>query len=139
MSINHSEIASPSATSASAGLCRELAAKLAEFMETGKAPAGLFTPDVFCDFTMPQWRLQAQGQDDLVALRLGGHPGPSRIPRSRLAANCCGPMWLTAPFMTCRCTAPATGIVPRSPCMRRRSACYAPDQPCSLRFGHGGC
>ena len=90
MSINHSEIASPSATSASAGLCRELAAKLAEFMETGKAPAGLFTPDVFCDFTMPQWRLQAQGQDDLVALRLGGHPGPSRIPRSRLDVTTTG-------------------------------------------------
>jgi hypothetical protein len=29
---------------------------------------------VFCDFTLPQWRLQAQGAGDVVALRLAGHP-----------------------------------------------------------------
>ena len=42
---------------------------------------------MFCDFTMPQWRLQAQGPDNVVALRLAGHPGPGRVPRSRLDAT----------------------------------------------------
>ncbi len=62
----------------------ELAGKLIAFMETGELPDGTFTADVFCDFTMPQWRVQAQGADDVVALRLSGHPRPGRVPRSRL-------------------------------------------------------
>ena len=40
-------------------------------------------PDVFCDFTMPTWRLQASGVEDSVALRLAGHPGPGTVPRWR--------------------------------------------------------
>ena len=64
-----------------------LAVKFISFLETGEAPEGLFTPDVFCDFTMPQWRLQAQGVREVVALRLAGHPGPGRVPRSRLDAT----------------------------------------------------
>ena len=31
------------------------------FLETGNVPPGLFAPDVFCDFTLPIWRLQARG------------------------------------------------------------------------------
>jgi hypothetical protein len=69
---------------------RDLAGKLITFMETGAPPEGLFTPDVFCDFTMPQCRLQAQGVEDLVALRKAGHPGPSRVPRSRFDATATG-------------------------------------------------
>jgi hypothetical protein len=38
---------------------RDLAGKLIAFLETGAPPDGLFAPDVFCDFTLPQWRLQA--------------------------------------------------------------------------------
>ena len=41
-----------------------LARLLVEFLETGHVPDGLFTPDVFCDFTMPKWRLQAEGARD---------------------------------------------------------------------------
>ena len=41
----------------------------------------------FCDFTMPQWRLQAEGIEDMVALRKAGHPGPGRVPRSRFDAT----------------------------------------------------
>lgn len=67
-----------------------LADKFISFLETGDVPEGLFTPDLFCDFTMPQWRLQAQGVQDAVALRLAGHPGPSRVPRSRLDATATG-------------------------------------------------
>ena len=62
---------------------RDLADKLIEFLETGTAPPGLFAPDAFCDFTMPQWRLQAQGAGDIAALRKAGHPSKGRVPRSR--------------------------------------------------------
>ena len=60
-----------------------LAETLVAFFETGAAPDGLLAPDVFCDFTMPTWRLQASGIDDTVALRLAGHPGPGSVPRWR--------------------------------------------------------
>jgi hypothetical protein len=69
---------------------RELAAGLIEFLETGTAPAGLFTADAFCDFTMPQWRLQAQGARDIVSLRKAGHPAPGRVPRSRFDSTASG-------------------------------------------------
>lgn len=69
---------------------RELAGKFVAFLETGTPPDGLFTPDVFVDFTMPQWRLQAQGATDAVGLRLRGHPGPGRVPRSRFDATATG-------------------------------------------------
>ena len=70
--------------------CRDLAARLIEFLETGTAPDGLFTADAFCDFTMPQWRLQAQGAADIVQLRRDSHPGPGRVPRSRFDATATG-------------------------------------------------
>jgi hypothetical protein len=54
-----------------------------DFLETGKVKPGLFTEDVFCDFTMPRWRLQAQGLKDVVGLRLHGHPGPGSVPQWR--------------------------------------------------------
>ena len=63
---------------------RALADQLIAFLETGQAPQGLFAPDVFCDFTMPRWRLQASGVPDVVALRMAGHPSPGRVPRHRL-------------------------------------------------------
>lgn len=43
-----------------------LAWRFIEFLETGSVPDGLFAPDVFCDFTMPKWRLQAQEIAGLV-------------------------------------------------------------------------
>ncbi len=45
------------------------------FLETGTAPEGLFSPDVFLDLTMPTWRVQAAGAEDLIADAQGG---PSR-------------------------------------------------------------
>lgn len=53
------------------------------FLETGKAPPGLFRPDVFLDYTPPLWRLQAQGLAAVVLLRLTGHPAPGSVPRWR--------------------------------------------------------
>jgi hypothetical protein len=69
---------------------RNLAGKLIAFLETGVPPSGLFAPDVFIDFTMPQWRLQAQGAEDAVGLRRHGHPAPGRVPRSRFDATTTG-------------------------------------------------
>ena len=60
-----------------------LARRFTEFLETGTVPDGLFAADVFCDFTMPKWRLQAEGVPGLVALRKAGHPGPGKVPRWR--------------------------------------------------------
>jgi hypothetical protein len=37
---------------------RALAGRFVAFLETGTPDDGLFTADVFCDFTMPHWRLQ---------------------------------------------------------------------------------
>jgi hypothetical protein len=69
---------------------RDLAGQFITFMETGTPPEGLFTPDVFCDFTLPQWRLQARGIEDVTELRKAGHPGPSSVPRSRFDATTTG-------------------------------------------------
>ena len=69
---------------------RDLAGKFVAFLETGTVADGLFAPDVFCDFTLPQWRLQAQGASDVVALRHAGHPGTSRVPRSRFDPTATG-------------------------------------------------
>jgi hypothetical protein len=60
-----------------------LADAFLSYLETGRAPAGLFAPDVFVDFTMPRWRLQARGVAGALAQRRAGHPRPGRVPRSR--------------------------------------------------------
>jgi len=67
-----------------------LARLLIDFLETGDVPDALFTPDVFCDFTMPKWRLQSEGIPGIVALRKAGHPGPGTIPRWRCDATATG-------------------------------------------------
>lgn len=56
-----------------------IAKRLIGFLETGEAPADLFAPDVFLDFTPPLWRIQAQGVDDVTRVRLAGHPGPGTV------------------------------------------------------------
>lgn len=62
---------------------QRVAALLIRFLETGTPPPGLFADTVFCDFTSPRWRLQAEGIPDVVTLRRGGHPGPGQVTRSR--------------------------------------------------------
>ena len=66
------------------------AMKFIQFLETGEAPEGLFSDDVFCDFTFPRWRTQAQGIAGTVALRKGGHPGPGKVPRWRCSPTLSG-------------------------------------------------
>lgn len=67
-----------------AAAARRLAAGFVEFLETGEAAEGLFAPDLFTDFTMPLWRLQAGTAAESIALRAAGHPMVGRVPRSRL-------------------------------------------------------
>jgi hypothetical protein len=61
----------------------ELAEKLIDFLERGIPAEGLFAPDLFLDFTMPLWRVQAGTAEGAVAARRAGHPNPGRVPRSR--------------------------------------------------------
>src|SRR5215471_18455958 len=60
-----------------------VSARFIRFLETGMPPDGLFAADVFCDFTMPRWRLQAQGLGQVVTLRQRGHATPGKVPWSR--------------------------------------------------------
>ena len=62
---------------------RAVAERLVTFLEEGTPPPGLFDDEVFCDFTMPLWRLQARGVDAVVELRKRGHPSPGRVVRWR--------------------------------------------------------
>lgn len=61
----------------------QIAGGLVKFLETGVPPAGLFAEEVFCDFTSPKWRLQAQGRDRVVELRRQTHPSPGVVSRWR--------------------------------------------------------
>lgn len=63
---------------------RELATQFIDFLETGIAADGLFAPDLFTDFTMPLWRLQAGTAEASIDLRRAGHPMIGKVPRSRL-------------------------------------------------------
>jgi hypothetical protein len=54
-------------------------AQLIRFLETGVAPDGLFMPEVFADLSLPQWRVQASGVDEVVAIRVEGHPSPGQV------------------------------------------------------------
>jgi hypothetical protein len=65
------------------GAVRALSEKLVVFLETGTVPDGLFRPDVFLDLTMPAWRVQAAGAEDLIAERKAGHPGTGTVTRWR--------------------------------------------------------
>ena len=62
----------------------DLARKMIAFLETGDPPEGLFDAEVFCDLSLPQWRVQTRGLEDVVTLRKDGHPGPSTVTRSRV-------------------------------------------------------
>jgi len=60
-----------------------VAATFIRWLETGEPPAGLFTADAFADVSLPRWRLQAQGADDILAIRRTNHPWPGKVTRSR--------------------------------------------------------
>lgn len=64
-------------------VARSVAERFVTFLEEGDAPPDLFADDVFCDFTMPHWRLQAEGIDAVAELRKRGHPSPGDVIRWR--------------------------------------------------------
>jgi len=66
-----------------ADLVRALSEKMVTFLQTGTIPEGLFRPDIFLDLTMPTWRVQAAGAEELIAERKQGHPGPGKVTRWR--------------------------------------------------------
>ena len=76
--------AAASAVTSRQAVLEDLAARSIQLLETNELPEQLFADDVFVDFTMPLWRLQAQGPDDLLALRRQGHPCRGTVPRHRL-------------------------------------------------------
>jgi hypothetical protein len=61
----------------------EVVHKLVHWFETTEIPDGLFTVDVFTDFTPPQWRLQAEGIAGIAEIRRAGHPCPGKVTRLR--------------------------------------------------------
>lgn len=58
-------------------LVRASVDRLVSFLENG-ATEGLFTPDVFADITLPHWRVQVQGAEELVAAKVDLHPPTGR-------------------------------------------------------------
>ncbi len=65
-------------------------AGLVAFLESGSAPADLFTPDAFADLTSPWWRVQAAGTAAVVALRTGSHPFAGKVDVRRVDATASG-------------------------------------------------
>lgn len=55
--------------------------RFVRYLETGAESDAVFTEDVFLDFTLPLWRLQAQGLADVHAVRLRGHPATGTVSR----------------------------------------------------------
>jgi hypothetical protein len=62
-----------------AGQADVLTGKMIRFLETGDVPEGLFRPDVLLDLSMPTWRIQTAGAENLIAVRKEGHPGPGTV------------------------------------------------------------
>jgi hypothetical protein len=61
------------------GGMRDLAEAFVTWLETGVRPDDLFAPGVFCDLTVPHWRLQAEGLDAVLRLREEPHPYPGSV------------------------------------------------------------
>lgn len=59
--------------------CARLAETLVRWLESGVRPDDLFADDVFCDLSLPQWRVQAVGAAPVFEIRADGHPGPGRV------------------------------------------------------------
>lgn len=58
-------------------LVQESVDRFVAFLETG-ATGGLFAPDVFADITLPHWRVQVQGAEEMIATKTRLHPPAGR-------------------------------------------------------------
>jgi hypothetical protein len=65
---------------------RESVGRFVAFLETG-ATEGLFAPDVFADLTLPHWRVQTQGAEELVAGKTSFHPPSGRTRVEKVMAT----------------------------------------------------
>jgi hypothetical protein len=56
---------------------------------TAATTEGLFAPDVFADITLPQWRVQVQGAEEMIATKARLHPpaGRTRVEKVLAAAR----------------------------------------------------
>jgi hypothetical protein len=54
-------------------------ARLVRWLESGEAPVGLVTDDVFADLTFPRWRVQTEGGDSLIRARQRLHPRLGKV------------------------------------------------------------
>jgi hypothetical protein len=77
----------PAAPVLTAAEVERLSLGLVAFLETNALPPGLFAPDVFCDLTLPTWRIQAATPADLLRIRLDSHPDLGRVSRWRSEAT----------------------------------------------------
>lgn len=66
---------------------QRLSQGLVAFLETNTPPDDLFQPDVFCDLSLPQWRLQTDSANAIVRVRRESHPDPGRVSRWRSDAT----------------------------------------------------
>lgn len=60
---------------------QRLSKGLVAFLENNTLPDGLMHPDVFCDLSLPQWRIQTTGTDALERLRRESHPDLGSVSR----------------------------------------------------------
>jgi len=70
-------------------LVRASVDRFVAFLETG-AIEGLFAPDVFADITLPRWRVQAQGAEEVIASKIGFHPPGGRTRVEKVLASALG-------------------------------------------------
>ena len=56
-----------------------LSTRFHDVFSTFEAGEDAFTPDVFCDLNMPEWRFQLQGRDAFAAQLARINEGPSRM------------------------------------------------------------
>lgn len=71
-----------SAPSASATqLTQRLSEGLVEFLQTNTLPDGIVQPDVFCDLSLPEWRVQTTSAEALERLRRQSHPDLGQVSR----------------------------------------------------------
>jgi hypothetical protein len=68
---------------------RESVDRLVAFLETG-ATDGLFAPDLFADITLPHWRVQVRGAEEMIAAKTSLHPPAGRTRVEKVLAGADG-------------------------------------------------
>jgi hypothetical protein len=66
---------------------QRLSEGLVAFLETNTPPDGLFQADLFCDLSLPQWRLQTDSAEAIVRVRRESHPDLGRVSHWRSDAT----------------------------------------------------